>query len=169
MNSQTLSSRADLEIAEVALREVLAGIPGDAKGDAVSLRRMLVHLVGMHEALSCSPDGHANVAKRLGDFALTATKIAGREPMAAPKLMRLAGALRCAGDRLGERLRTTTPAAKDSDVHLPWAEGFLVDAEPEHHEQQRGVEQGDAQDHDGAWDARDRRVVEELAQGVNQP
>jgi hypothetical protein len=114
MNSQTLSSRADLEIAEVALRDLLVeDFNQETKGDVTSLNRMLVHLVNMHEALSTSPDRHINVAKRLGDFALTTTKIAGRHPQAAFKLTRLSAALRAASERLLAKL-AAEPAADTS-------------------------------------------------------
>jgi hypothetical protein len=102
MNSQTLSSRADLEIAEVALRDSLLDL--DPKGDGTSLRRILVHLVNMHEALSSSPESHSNVAKRLGDFAVTTARMATKHPQAAAKLERLSDALRAAGERLSEQL-----------------------------------------------------------------
>jgi hypothetical protein len=79
----------------------------DATADATSLDRMLVHIVNMHEALSTSPERHANVAKRLGDFALVTTRMASRNPQAAPKLTRLSWALGAAS----LRMRTPTPAA----------------------------------------------------------
>src|SRR4051812_14517096 len=104
MNSATLSTRADLEFAEVALRDVLMREFGEqGQTDARSLDRMLIHLVNMHEAISTSPEGHANVAKRLGDFAVTTSRMAGRNPDAAPKLTRLSDALRTASARLGQR------------------------------------------------------------------
>jgi hypothetical protein len=103
MNSQTLSSRADLEFAEATLREVLISeFKQEAKADAESLDRMLVHIVNMHEAISNSPERHANVAKRLGDFAVTTNRMAGRHPDAAPKLTRLSQALGNASQRLSE-------------------------------------------------------------------
>jgi hypothetical protein len=103
MNSQTLSSRADLEFAEAALREVLVSeFKQEAKADAESLDRMLVHIVNMHEAISTSPERHANVAKRLGDFAVTTNRMAGRNPVAASKLTRLSQALGTASLRLSE-------------------------------------------------------------------
>jgi hypothetical protein len=106
MNSQTLSSRADLEFAEAALREVLISeFKQEAKADAESLDRMLVHIVNMHEAISNSPERHANVAKRLGDFAVTTNRMAGRNPVAASKLTRLSQALGNASQRL------STPAS----------------------------------------------------------
>src|SRR6187200_2663074 len=90
MNSQTASSRAELEFAEVALRDILSReFAADAKGDARSLSRMLVHLVNMHEAICISPDRHANVAKRLGDFAGMTSRMASRHPVVASKLTRL--------------------------------------------------------------------------------
>lgn len=100
MNSQTLSSRADLEFAEATLRQVLAGPFQDAKSDAMSLQRMLVHLVNMHQAISMSPERHTNVAKRLGDFATTAARMASRNPEAAPLLTKLSEILRASGVRL---------------------------------------------------------------------
>ena len=101
MNSQTLSSRADLEFAEAALREVLIGeFRRDARADAMSLDRMLVHIVNMRAAIDTSAEQHANVAKRLGDFALSTTRMAGRHPDAAPRLTRLSQALGAASQRL---------------------------------------------------------------------
>src|SRR5262245_43451571 len=86
VNSHALSSRAELEFAEAALRDVLIGeFEQGARADAKSLGRMLVHIVNMHEAISTSPASHANVAKRLGDFALTTTRMASRHPDAALK------------------------------------------------------------------------------------
>jgi len=103
MNSQTVSSRADLEFAEAALREVLIGeFKEDGRADARSLDRMLVHIVNMHEAISRSPENYANVAKRLGDFAVTTTRMANRNPDVAPKLTRLSQALGAASQRLSE-------------------------------------------------------------------
>jgi len=103
MNSHTLSSRVDLEFVEAALREVLVEeFKRDARSDAMSLDRMLVHIVNMHEAISTSPERHANVAKRLGDFAVTTTKMASRNPDAASKLTRLSEALGAASQRLSE-------------------------------------------------------------------
>jgi glycerol-3-phosphate dehydrogenase len=103
MNSQTLSPRADLEVSEIALREVLVdSFKQDAKADAMALDRMLAHLVNMNEALSTSSQDDANVAKRLGDFAATATRMASRNPDAAPKLLKLSQALTTASQRLRE-------------------------------------------------------------------
>ena len=111
MNSQTMSSRADLEFAEAALREVLIGeFKQDASADARSLDRMLVHIVNMHEAISTSPERHANVAKRLGDFAITTTRMASRNPDVASKLTRLSQALGAASSRLNPPKTESTPA-----------------------------------------------------------
>jgi glycerol-3-phosphate dehydrogenase len=102
MNSQTLSSRADLELAEAALREVLiADFGQDAAPDVMSLNRMLVHILNMQEAIATSPE-LANVAKRLGDFALTTTRMVGRNPEVASKLTRLSQLLGVASARLRE-------------------------------------------------------------------
>jgi len=108
MNSQTLSSRADLEFAEATLRQVLVGQIQDAKTDAMSLQRMLVHLVNMHRALSMSPECHTNVAKRLGDFATTAARMASRNPEAASMLTKLSEILRAVGVRLRDRISSGT-------------------------------------------------------------
>jgi len=111
MNSQTLTSRADLEFAEAALRDVLLEeFTQDAKAEAMSLGRMLVHIVNMHEAIGTSPDTHANVAKRLGDFAITTTRMANRIPDAAAKLYRLSQALGVASSRLSEKATATDAA-----------------------------------------------------------
>jgi hypothetical protein len=108
MNSQTLSSRADLEFAEATLRQVLVAQFQDAKTDAMSLHRMLVHLVNMHQAISMSPERHANVAKRLVDFATTVARMANRNPDAAPMLTKLADILRAAGVRLQSTVASAT-------------------------------------------------------------
>jgi hypothetical protein len=115
MNSQTLTSRADLEFAEATLRQALVGKFQDAKADAMSLQRMLVHLVNMHQAISLYPDLHANVAKRLGDFAVTAARMASRNPDAAPLLTKLSEILRAAGVRLRDRGLALLPSAAASD------------------------------------------------------
>lgn len=117
MNSQTSLSRADLEHAEALLREVLVeDFERDAKTDAGSLQRMLVHLVNMNVAVSTSPEQHANAAKRLGDFAVTTTRMTARHPDAAPRLNRLTHALRTASARLTD---STTVVAE----HAPVAQG----------------------------------------------
>ncbi|HEX6397805.1 MAG TPA: hypothetical protein VFZ95_10300 [Steroidobacteraceae bacterium] len=101
MNSHTSTSRAELELAEVALREILrSDFTANAKSDATSLGRILVHVVNMQQAISISPERHANVAKRLDDFAVSTAKMASRNPEVAPKLSRLADTFRAAGERL---------------------------------------------------------------------
>ncbi len=105
MNSQTSTTRAELELAEVALRDILRGdFTTTAKSDATSLSRILVHVVNMHQAISISPERHATVAKRLGDFAVSTSKMASRNPEAAPKLEQLSGFFRAAGERLNGTL-----------------------------------------------------------------
>jgi hypothetical protein len=103
MNSQILSSRADLEHAEALLREVLVrDFESNSTGDAGSLARMLVHVVNIHHAVSTSPERLSNAAKRLGDFAVVTARMTTRNPDAAPNLNRLAHALRTASERLTE-------------------------------------------------------------------
>jgi len=101
MNSQTCSSRADIEVAEVALRAVLVDeFRKEAKSDAQSLDRMLVHLVNMNLLLATSPEIQANVKKRLGDFAAATARMANRQPAAGPKLTQAAEKLQKASERL---------------------------------------------------------------------
>lgn len=122
MNSHTSSSRGELEFAEAALREALArGFGDDANADARSLGRMLVHLVKMNQAISVSPDSHANVAKRLADFAVTTTRMARRNPDAAAKLTRLSEALRVTGVRMSDRLppKILEPHKRAGDSRAP--------------------------------------------------
>lgn len=126
MNSQTMTSRADLELAEVALRDALgAEFHEDSKSDATSLGRILVHLVNMNRALSTSPEVHANVAKRLGDFAVSTSKMADRNPEAAPKLERLAEAFRSASARLRENLPPVEAAPRAEPTGPDFAEAQL--------------------------------------------
>ena len=66
----------------------------------MSLDRMLVHIVNMRAAIGVSAEHHANVVKRLGDFAFSTTRMAGRHPDAAPRLTRLSQALGAASLRL---------------------------------------------------------------------
>jgi len=82
-------------------RYLMGEFKEEAMPDARSLGRMLVHLVNMHEAICTSSESHANVAKRLGDFALTTTRMANRNPQAATKLKRLSQVLDTASSRLG--------------------------------------------------------------------
>jgi len=65
----------------------------------MSLDRILVHIMNMGEAID-SPERHPNVAKRLEDFATTTSRMAERNPEAAPKLSKLSDALRAASLRL---------------------------------------------------------------------
>ena len=97
MNSRTSISRAQLEHAEALLRDVLlADFQRDAKSDAVSLGRMLIHIVNIHRAVSIYTDRHANAAKRLGDFAAATSRMTARYPASATKLARLVKCFRAA-------------------------------------------------------------------------
>lgn len=103
MNSQLALSRSDLEFAESALRDILAGdLTRESKADAKVLSSILVHLVNMNEAIIVSPERHPNVVKRLHDFASTADRMAARNPAVAAKLARLSAALRATSVRLSE-------------------------------------------------------------------
>jgi len=101
MNSQSYSSRADIEVAELALRAVLVDeFRKEARSDAQSLDRMLAHLVNMNLFLSTSPEILDNVKKRLGDFAAAATRMADRNPDSGPQLKVAAEKLQQASERL---------------------------------------------------------------------
>jgi hypothetical protein len=120
MNSQTSLSRADLEHAEALLREILVeDFEREAKTDAGSLQRMLVHLVNMHVAVTTSPELQANAAKRLGDFAVTTTRMTVRNPEVAPKLNRLSHALRTASERLAGAAHDVSAPAPGSGDSTP--------------------------------------------------
>lgn len=94
MNSQISISRSRLEHAEALLRELLSeDFEGEQKGEAGTLNRMLVHIVNMHQAVSTSAGNEANVAKRLGDFAKSMSRVTPPKPESAAKLERLADAL----------------------------------------------------------------------------
>jgi len=98
MNSYN-SPRADLEQAEAILRAILRGdFAPDEKPDAATLSRMLVHLVNMQEAIGASTEGHVNIAKRLGDFADTTSRMASRSSNTAPQLTKLSEAFRAASE-----------------------------------------------------------------------
>ena len=104
MNSQTCLTRAELEFAELRLRDVLdEEFRKVARSDAMSLDRILVHVVNMNEAISTAPESHVNVAKRLDDFAAMTARMAGRNPASASKLTRLSEALRAVSSRIREK------------------------------------------------------------------
>ena len=104
MDTRIAISRARLEHAEALLREVLVSDFETAQpAEAGSLGRMLVHLVNMNQAVSTSPEGHANVAKRLGDFATTTSRITVPDPDSAARLARLVAALKSAKEGLEEK------------------------------------------------------------------
>jgi hypothetical protein len=97
MDSRISISRSRLEHAEALLRELLDPEFVDSQpSEAGSLGRMLVHLVNMNHAVSTSTDGYANVAKRLGDFANTTSRITVPDEDAAARLARLVAALKSA-------------------------------------------------------------------------
>lgn len=97
MDSRIAISRARLEHAEALLREVLVrDFENTRAAEGGSLGRMLVHIVNMHQAISTSTDGIANVAKRLGDFALTTSRISVPDANSAARLEQLVAALKSA-------------------------------------------------------------------------
>jgi hypothetical protein len=103
MDANTTISRARLEYAEALLREVLdRDFEGERSGSGGSLGRILIHLVNMNRAVSTSAEDHANVAKRLGDFALTTARITVPNPDSAARLTRLVDALNSAKAGLEE-------------------------------------------------------------------
>ena len=105
MNSQTCLTRAELELAELRLRDILVEeFRKNAKADARSLDRILIHVVNMNEAISTAPESHVNVAKRLDDFAAMTSRMAGRNPASASKLTRLSEALRAVSSRIRDEL-----------------------------------------------------------------
>lgn len=97
MDSRIAISRSRLDHAEALLREVLTRDFEDTRpAESGSLGRMLVHIVNMNQAVSTSSDGHENVAKRLGDFALTTSRITVPDAESADRLARLVAALKLA-------------------------------------------------------------------------
>jgi hypothetical protein len=97
MQSPIPSARAELETAEAELRTLLVGdFRQNAKEDASSLDRILVHIGNIHQAIDVFPDRRANAAKRLEDFAAIAARMTRRHPAATDQLSRLATALRTA-------------------------------------------------------------------------
>jgi hypothetical protein len=113
MNAQSTISRANVEQAEAMLRDVLTddfGPAPESRADAKSLKRMLVHLVNINVAISCSTERHANAAKRLADFSVTTWRMAARNPNVADKLARLTQALRHASLRLKESVENAALA-----------------------------------------------------------
>ena len=99
----TSSPRSDIQTAEHALRDVVAsGLRDDAPETANTLERMLVHVTNMQSAVETTPSSLPNVAKRLRDFSVTTTRLAGKHPKSAEKLEWLAQALRTAGEQVTE-------------------------------------------------------------------
>ena len=100
MNTET-PMKEPLVQAEQLLRDVLnKDFEQNEKSDAASLARMVVHIVNMQKVVDSSSDVRANAAKRLGDFALTTTRMASRNPDSAVRLSRAAEALRVASTKL---------------------------------------------------------------------
>lgn len=105
MNSETLSCSAHLEEAQALIRNVLLR-DFDSSSDAKSLDRILFHLGNIQQAVSASSESHVNAAKRLGDFALTAERISGRNLGAVAELTRLSDTLRAAGSGIQKSIAT---------------------------------------------------------------
>lgn len=110
MEAQAQTSETHLLQAEALLRDVLEKeFEGSTDGDAASLERMRLHLVNMHRAVATSPEVHANVAKRLGDFAMTTTRLAARWPASSVRMTELANTLRAASSELHAASAATDP------------------------------------------------------------
>ena len=103
MNTPTLSPRVDIQSAEEALRELLANdFRSEAKEDAGSLDRILIHLANIQTSIESTPACLPNAAKRLNDFATMTTRMATRNPQAKDPLTKLTVALQTAGARVKE-------------------------------------------------------------------
>lgn len=96
MNSQSLVCRTHLEHAEALLREVVLCNFENASGDAKSLDGIRVHIQNIQQAISASDEVHVNAAKRLGDFAVTTSRILARNPGCTPQLTEICKTLRAA-------------------------------------------------------------------------
>jgi len=128
MNSQTCLTRAELEFAELRLRDILVeDFRKDAKADAMSLDRILVHVVNMNEAISTSPESHLNVAKRLDDFAGMTSRMASRNPASASKLTLLSEALRVVSSRLREKPSSVNLSRPDVALGHVKAQGPVLE------------------------------------------
>lgn len=110
MISQTPTNHPHLQHAEQLLREVLSHDFESASSDAKSLDRILLHLVNIQQAVTTSDENHANAAKRLGDFAVTASRISDRNPRSAEQLNRLSETLRAAGFGIQSQLSANKAA-----------------------------------------------------------
>jgi hypothetical protein len=161
MNSQTCLTRAELEFAELRLRDVLVeDFRTASKSDAMSLDRILIHVVNMNEAISTAPESHDNVAKRLDDFAGMTARMATRNPASAAKLTRLSEALRAVSSRLRDKL---------SNVNLSRTKVALSQIKTQHHENEPRVQQRDTEHHGDAGNSGDGRVLEKLVHRVYEP
>lgn len=116
MKTQTTHAAPCLDNARDALRDVLHDdFRREANSEAASLDRMLVHLQNMDAALETTPETRTNIVKRLGDFAVTVSRMAMRNANAAPKLTKLADVLRTASEQLREWNRTQQPAVEQPE------------------------------------------------------
>jgi hypothetical protein len=113
MDTRLSISRARLETAEALLREVLAeDYDGEQTSEARTLGRMLVHIVNMHQAVSNSTVDDANVARRLGDFAKSMSRVTPPTEESGVRFKRLTDALISAKAGLEEK--PTEEAAQTS-------------------------------------------------------
>lgn len=107
MNTTTQTPQADIQMAEQALRDTLAGeIKAEARDAANSLERILIHVSNMQSALETTPACRTNVAKRLKDFSVTTARMATKHPKSKDQLEKLTEALRAAGEQVGEIAKT---------------------------------------------------------------
>ena len=110
MDTRLSISRARLEHAEALLREVLAeDYDGEQTSEARTLGRMLVHIVNMHQAVSASTVDDVNVARRLGDFAKSMSRVTPPTEESGVRFKRLADALISAKAGLEEKVVEEKP------------------------------------------------------------
>lgn len=103
MNTPTLSPRVEIQSAEEALRELLASdFRNEAREDAGSLNRILMHLANIKSSIVTMPACLPNAVKRLNDFATLTTRMATRNPQSRDPLTKLTVALQTAGARVKE-------------------------------------------------------------------
>jgi hypothetical protein len=116
MNTTTLSPKVEIQNAETALRDLLSDdFRRDAREDAGSLDRTLIHLKNIQEGIESTPACRPNAAKRLNDFAVTMSRMAMRHPQSVDQFAKVSEALRTAGASVQE-LASSTEEGKKADA-----------------------------------------------------